>query len=73
MRMIKMTRQNRLTEARFFSKKPQIQLWVETGIHYSTISRIECGYIQPTEEQKKKLAKALGVKKDWLFSGEKSK
>jgi transcriptional regulator with XRE-family HTH domain len=64
---------NRLKEARFFSKKPQIKLWIETGIHYSTISRIECGYIQPTEEQKKKLAKAIGVKKDWLFPGEKSK
>ena len=62
-----MTRQNRLTEARFFSKKPQIQLWVETGIHYSTISRIECGYIKPTEKQKKKLAEASRVDVDWLF------
>ncbi|GAG53853.1 unnamed protein product, partial [marine sediment metagenome] len=39
---------NRLKEARFFSNKTQIKLWPETGIHYSTISRIECGYIQPT-------------------------
>lgn len=54
-------------EARFFAKKPQIQLWVETGIHYSTISRIECGYLQPTEMQKKKLAEALRVDVDWLF------
>lgn len=60
--------ENRLKEARFFAKKPQIKLWLETGIHYSTISRIECGYIQPTEEQKKKLAKALKVKEEWLFS-----
>ena len=58
---------NRLKEARFFKQIPQIQLWIETGIHYSTISRIECGYIEPTDEQKEKLAKALGVKKDWLF------
>jgi len=58
---------NRLKEARFFAEKPQIKLWLETGIHYSTISRIECGYIEPTEKQKMKLAKALGVKKDWLF------
>jgi len=58
---------NRLKEARFFKGKPQIQLWIETGIHYSTISRIECGYIKPTEEQKNKLAMGLGVKKDWLF------
>jgi transcriptional regulator with XRE-family HTH domain len=71
--MIAMTKHNRLNEARFFAKKPQIQLWVETGIHYSTISRIECGYIQPTEGQKKKLTKALKVKKEWLFPREKSK
>jgi len=58
---------NRLKEARFFAKKPQIRLWLETGIHYATISRIECGYIKPSEEQKEKLAKALGVDIDWLF------
>lgn len=58
---------NRLKEARFFKRIPQIQLWLTTGIHYSTISRIECGYIKPSEEQKDKLAEALRVKKDWLF------
>lgn len=58
---------NRLKEARFFAKKPQARLWLETGVHYATISRIECGYLKPTEEQKKKLAKALKVKPDWLF------
>lgn len=62
-----MTKNNRLNEARFFAKKPQIQLWLETGIHYSTISRIECGYLSPSEEQKEKLAKALKVNVDWLF------
>lgn len=67
MRMMTMAKQNRLKEARFYAKKPQIQLWVETGIHYSTISRIECGYIHPNKEQKEKLAKALGVKTDRLF------
>lgn len=64
---------NRLKEARFFAKKPQIKLWLKTGIHYSTISRIECGYLEPTEEQKRKLAKALKVKKSWLFPKEDSK
>jgi len=63
---------NRLKEARFFAKKPQIKLWLETNIHFSTISRIECGYIEPNEEQKKKLASALGVKKDWLFPNQAS-
>lgn len=59
---------NRLKEARFFKRIPQIQLWLKTGIHYSTISRIECGYIDPTDEHKEKLAEALGVKKEWLFT-----
>ncbi len=59
---------NRLKEARFFKRIPQIQLWLKTGVHYSTISRIECGYIEPTDEQKEKLAEALGVKKEWLFT-----
>ncbi len=58
---------NRMKEARFFKNKPQIQLWLETGIHYSTISRIESGYLNPSEEQRKKLAAALEVKDDWLF------
>lgn len=58
---------NRLKEARFFKNKPQIQLWIETGIHYSTISRIECGYIMPSKKQKRILAEALSVKADWLF------
>lgn len=58
---------NRLKEARFFARKPQIKLGLETGIHYSTISRIECGYIEPTEEQKRKFAEALDVREDWLF------
>ncbi len=58
---------NRLKEARFYKRIPQIQLWLKTGIHYSTISRIECGYIKPSKEQKKKMAKVLRVKVDWLF------
>jgi transcriptional regulator with XRE-family HTH domain len=58
---------NNLKEARFFAKKSQAQLWLETGIHYSTISRIECGYVEPADEQKKKLANALHVETDWLF------
>ena len=61
---------NRLKEARFYANKAQIQLWLETGVHYSTISRIECGYIKPTEIQKKRLASVLRVKKDWLFPEE---
>lgn len=58
---------NRMKEARFYKSKPQIQLWLESGVHYSTISRIESGYLVPSKEQRKKLAKALDVKEEWLF------
>jgi transcriptional regulator with XRE-family HTH domain len=58
---------SRLKEARFFARKPQIRLWLETGIQPSTISRIECGYHKPSPEKKQKLAQALGVSEDWLF------
>ena len=66
-------RKNRMREARFFTEKSQMRLFVETGIHYSTTSRLECGYLQPSEEQKVKLANALGVKKYWLFPEEDNK
>jgi len=58
---------NRLKEARFKKRKSQIQLFKETGIWPSKISYIENGYWNPSEEEKEKLAKALGVKKEWLF------
>jgi len=47
-------------------------LGLETDIHYTTISRIECGYIEPTEKQKNKIAQALNVDPDWLFPKENS-
>jgi len=62
----------RMIEARFRLKKPQIVLGLETDIHYTTISRIECGYIEPTEKQKNKIAQALNVDPDWLFPKENS-
>ena len=61
---------NRLKEARFFKRKTQIQLYLETRIHFATISRIECGYIEPTKEQRRKLAEALEKDEDWLFPEE---
>ena len=58
---------NRLKEARFRAGKTQIKLYLETGIHYTTLSRIECGYLVPNIEKRNKLAEALGVRADWLF------
>jgi len=39
----------------------------ETGIYFATISKIERGWVKPTNKQKQKLAKALNAKMDWLF------
>ena len=58
---------NRLREARSKRRKSQLKLYLETGITPCVISWIENGRWNPTEIQKKKLAKALGVKKGWLF------
>lgn len=58
---------NNLRKARLKADKTQLQLMKETGIYFATISKIERGWLKPSEEQKEKLAKALRVKKDWLF------
>jgi len=58
---------NNLRKARLEADKSQLQLMKETNIYFSTISRIERGWLKPNEEQRVKLARALGVKKDWLF------
>ncbi len=50
---------NNLRKARLKADKSQHQLMQETGIIYSTISRIERGWLNPTDEQKERLAKAL--------------
>jgi len=61
---------NNLRKARLEADKSQLQLMKETNIYFSTISRIERGWLKPNEEQRVKLARALGVKKDWLFPEE---
>lgn len=64
---------NNLRKARLRADKTQLRLMKETGIYFATISRIENGWLEPTSKQKEKLAKALRVKKDWLFPGENNK
>jgi len=59
---------NRLREARSKRRKSQLKLYLETGITPCVISWIENGCWNATKIRKKKLAKALGVKKNWLFS-----
>lgn len=58
---------NRLRQARLKIDVSQLELMQRTGIYFSTISRIERGWLNPTEEQKNKLAEALHVETNWLF------
>jgi transcriptional regulator with XRE-family HTH domain len=64
---------NKLKEMRFFKRKSQMRLQLETGINASLISRFECGYIQPTQEQKRKLARALRISVSELFPSDESR
>jgi len=58
---------NKLRQARLKIDMSQLELMKKTKIYFSTISRIERGWLKPSEEQKKKLADALNVKINWLF------
>ena len=40
---------------------------IATGIHQSKISMIENGLIEPREDEKKRLAKALGVRVEEIW------
>lgn len=62
---------NRLKMVRLIKGKTQVKLMRDCGVCFSTISRIENGWIKPTDEQKEKFANALDVDKEWLFSGSK--
>jgi len=55
-----------LKTARFIKKKTQFDLTLITGIHQSKLSNFESGYLKPSEDEVKRLAKALGVKADDL-------
>lgn len=48
--------------ARVRAQKPQLLLALEAGISQSLISQFELGYREPSEDQAKRIAKALGVK-----------
>jgi DNA-binding XRE family transcriptional regulator len=54
-------RMNHLREIRTSKRITQFQLRLVIGIHQSKISLIENGLVQPSEDEKKKIAKALGV------------
>ena len=63
---------NKLREIRARNRVTQFQLRVMTGIHQSKISMAENDYVQLRDEEKKKIAKALGVgcNEIWQVQGE---
>lgn len=61
---------HRLREARFYRHLSQADIWLKTGIHFSTLSRFETGHLVPSAKQKRKLARALRVPRGWLFADE---
>jgi len=58
---------NRLRERRVVKRITQFQLRISTGIHQSKISMIADGLIDPREDEKKKLSKAVGVGVEEIF------
>ena len=58
---------NRLREIRVVKRISQFRLRLSTGIHQSKISLIENGLVQPREDEKKKLAKALNAKVEEIW------
>lgn len=61
---------NRLKEIRARRRVTQFQLRLMTGIHQSKLSMAENDFIELTEQEKKKLAKALGVSVNGIWPGE---
>jgi len=58
---------NKLRELRVVKRVTQFQLRIVTGIHQSKISMIENGLVTPREDERKRLAKALGVRLEEIW------
>ncbi len=58
---------NKLREVRVVKRISQFQLRVLTGVHQSKISMIENGLVQPREDEKERLARALGMREEDIF------
>jgi len=56
-----------LREARFFKGLNQWDISVKTGIPQSKLSLIERGYVNPKEDEKRRIAKVLGCKVEEIF------
>ena len=58
---------NRLRVIRAERRITQFQLRLQTGINATKISFIENGLVQPREDEKQKLARALGANPEEIF------
>ena len=58
---------NRLRVIRAERRVTQFQLRLQTGINATKISFIENGLVQPREDEKKRLARALGANPEDIF------
>lgn len=58
-----------LREARFKKSYTQFDLCLKTGISQTKISHFERGYLVPSDEERARIAKALGVRPDDLDLG----
>ena len=59
-----------LRQKRFFGELSIYDLSQKTGIHPPKISLIERGYVMPREDEKKRIARALGCKVTDIFPAE---
>lgn len=64
---------NKLRETRVVKRITQFQLRIATGIHQSKISMIENSLIQAKEDEKRRLAKAFGVRVEEIFPMDQSR
>lgn len=58
---------NKLREIRVVKRITQFQLRLATGIHQSKISMIENGLVEPREDEKQRLAKALHARPEEIW------
>ena len=58
---------NKLREVRVVKRITQFELRGRTGINPAKISLIENGYIEPTDDEKQRLAEGLGVSVEEIF------
>ena len=57
----------KLREARFKKRYNQWDVSLKTGIPQSKVSLIERGYVNPNEDEKKRLARALDCQIEEMF------